>query len=125
MNQADIEKCAFLYFCGKKDRNILSGKEPMTFEDFERLEYLTDLLGLEKYRAQIWNTFFQQFEEDMEDLEQFYKKNDFDVAVSTGMYSPEIPEAASEGILRLEKWKKEFIEHAPDLQSKKQLKSLL
>lgn len=43
MNQADIEKYAFLYFCGEKDRDILLENRKMTFEDLERFSYLTDL----------------------------------------------------------------------------------
>ncbi len=30
MNQADIEKYAFLYFCGEKDRDILLENRKMT-----------------------------------------------------------------------------------------------
>lgn len=112
MNQADVEKYAFLYFCGKEDRDILSGKKIMTFEDFERLEYLTDLLGLEKYRVQIWNTFFKQFEEQFEES--------FEELCHSGT-----SKEASEGILRRENWRKEFIEQAPDRLSKRQLKALL
>jgi len=41
MNQADIEKYAFLYFCGEKDRDILLENRKMTFEDLERFSYLT------------------------------------------------------------------------------------
>ena len=43
MNQADIEKYAFLYFCGEKDRDILLENRKMTFEDLERFSYLTEL----------------------------------------------------------------------------------
>lgn len=57
MNQADIEKYAFLYFCGEKDRDILLENRKMTFEDLERFSYLTDLFGFQKYHAQIWNKF--------------------------------------------------------------------
>ena len=32
MNQADIEKYAFLYFCGEKDRDILLENRKMTFD---------------------------------------------------------------------------------------------
>ena len=41
MGQKDIEKFAFLFLCGKKDRDILLGKARMTFSDFDRLTYLT------------------------------------------------------------------------------------
>ena len=53
MNQADIEKYAFLYFCGEKDRDILLENRKMTFQDLERFSYLTDFFGFQKYHAQI------------------------------------------------------------------------
>ena len=46
MHQEDIEKFAFLYLCGQRDRDLLAGKERMTFEDFDRLSYITDFLGV-------------------------------------------------------------------------------
>ena len=57
MNQADIEKYAFLYFCGEKDRDILLENRKMTFEDLERFSYLTDLFGFQKYRARSGTNF--------------------------------------------------------------------
>ena len=75
MNQADIEKYAFLYFCGEKDRDILLENRKMTFEDLERFSYLTDLFGFQKYRAQIWNKFSGQFEEKFEALEHLYEES--------------------------------------------------
>ena len=75
MNQADLEKYTFLYFCGKKDRDILLRKRKMTLEDLERFSYLTDLLGLQKYHAQIWNTFSVEMKEKFEALEELYKKD--------------------------------------------------
>ena len=75
MNQADIEKYAFLYFCGEKDRDILLENRKMTFEDLERFSYLTDLFGFQKYHAQIWNKFSGQFEEKFEALEHLYEES--------------------------------------------------
>ena len=60
MNQADIEKYAFLYFCGEKDRDILLENRKMTFEDLERFSYLTDFFGFQKYHAQIWNIYMKK-----------------------------------------------------------------
>lgn len=74
MNQADIEKYAFLYFCGEKDRDILLENRKMTFEDLERFSYLTDFFGFQKYHAQIWNKFSGQFEEKFEALNIYMKK---------------------------------------------------
>lgn len=53
MHQKDIEKFAFLYLCGQRDRDILTGKERMTFEDFDRLFYITDFLGLDQMNLEI------------------------------------------------------------------------
>ena len=33
MHQSDIERFAFLFLCGKRDRAILLGREKMTFSD--------------------------------------------------------------------------------------------
>lgn len=124
MNQKDIEKYAFLYFCEKKDRDILNGKQKMTFEDFQRFHYLTDLIGFSKYQAEIWNAFSSQFEEQFEGLEHLYEEN---------MRNPERkPECTgvipagnfSKDIERQVLWKKEFLENISDRQLKKQLKNL-
>ena len=40
MRQKDIEKFAFLYLRGERERNILLGKEKMTFSDLDRLTIL-------------------------------------------------------------------------------------
>ena len=74
MNQADIEKYAFLYFCGEKDRDILLENRKMTFEDLEQFSYLTDLFGFQKYHAQIWNKFSGQFEENSRRWNIYMKK---------------------------------------------------
>ncbi len=37
MHQKDMERFAFLFLCGKRDREILLGKEKMTFSDLDRL----------------------------------------------------------------------------------------
>ena len=42
MYQSDIERFAFLFLCGKRDRAILMGIEKMTFSDLDRLKYVTD-----------------------------------------------------------------------------------
>ena len=45
MHQRDIERFAFLLLCGKRDREILLGKEKMTFSDLDRLTYVSDFLA--------------------------------------------------------------------------------
>lgn len=49
MHQKDMERFAFLFLCGKRDREILLGKEKMTFSDLDRLTYISDFLGLKWY----------------------------------------------------------------------------
>lgn len=46
MEKEEVERFAFIYLCGKQDKNILAGKEKMRFSDFNRLIYITDFLGL-------------------------------------------------------------------------------
>ena len=43
MRQKDMERFAFLYLCGQRDKNLLAGEERMTFQDFDRLVYITDV----------------------------------------------------------------------------------
>ena len=63
MHQKDMERFAFLFLCGKRDREILLGKEKMTFSDLDRLTYVTDFLGLNLYNLEIWNKYSGQFGE--------------------------------------------------------------
>lgn len=73
MRQKDMEKFAFLYLCGRKDRAMLTGKKRMTFQDFDRLVYITDVLGLDQMNLEIWNRFSPQFKEQLNALEGFFK----------------------------------------------------
>lgn len=73
MHQRDMERFAFLFLCEKRDRDILMGKEKMTFSDFDRLTYITDFLGLKLYNLEIWNTYSEQFTDQFQRLEQLYE----------------------------------------------------
>ncbi len=70
MQQKYLEKFAFLYLCGQRDRDILSGKERMRFEDFDRLIYLTEYLGFQLLSLEIWNQFSQRFKSRFKEVEQ-------------------------------------------------------
>lgn len=127
MNQADLEKYTFLYFCGKKDRDILLGKRKMTLEDLERFSYLTDLFGFRKYHAQIWNSFSGEFEEKFEALEELYKE-DADAALYDSANSDPDDSLMVENINdtgRQELWKKDFLKNVPDRQARGQLAEML
>ena len=60
MHQRDMERFAFLFLCGKRDRAILLGKEKMTFSDLDRLTYVSDFLGFKLYNLEIWNEYADQ-----------------------------------------------------------------
>lgn len=75
MHQNDIERFAFLYLCGRKDRDLLSGRKKMTFQNFERLVYITDCLGMDRMKLEIWNRFSSQFKEQFDVLEKLSEEN--------------------------------------------------
>lgn len=45
MGQVEKQKEVFLSVCGQHDYNLLMGKETMTQTDFERITYITTVLG--------------------------------------------------------------------------------
>lgn len=75
MQQKDLEKYAFLYLCGQRDRYILSGKEQMKFEDFDRLIYITDYLGFRLLSLEIWNQFSGRFKSRFEEVDRLVENN--------------------------------------------------
>ena len=75
MHQSDIERFAFLFLCGKRDREILLGKEKMTFSDLDRLTYVSDFLGFKLYNLEIsWA--FTEADEHLHDrwLQEFCRR---------------------------------------------------
>lgn len=115
MHQSDIERFAFLFLCGKHDRDILLGKKKMTFSDLDRLTYLTDFLGLKSYNLEIWNEYARQFGEQFRQLERLY-----DEALSIA------PEALAEtDEPPYDRWVKEFCRQVPDRRSRKALEQIL
>lgn len=115
MSQRDIERFAFLFLCGKRDRNLLLGKEKMTFSDLDRLAYITDFLGLKSYNPEIWNTYAAQFGEQFQRLEKLYEE--------TGN---RISRDLTEAYMHLqEKWVEEFCRQVPDRKSRKELTAIV
>lgn len=114
MHQKDIERFAFLFLCGKRDRAILTGKEKMTFSDLNRLIYLLDYLGLDAYSLEIWSEYGGQFKDQLEQLKEIYDE-------TAGVVSWDPAEEDE----RQEQWIREFLRQVPDRNSRKQLEKLL
>lgn len=114
MHQKDIERFAFLFLCGKRDRAILTGKEKMTFSDLNRLIYLLDYLGLDAYSLEIWSEYGGQFKDQLEQLKEIY-----DETAGIGSWDP------AEEDERQEQWIREFLRQVPDRNSRKLLEKLL
>ena len=114
MHQKDIERFAFLFLCGKRDRAILAGKEKMTFSDLNRLIYLLDYLGLDAYSLEIWSEYGGQFKDQLEQLKEIYDE-------TAGIVSWD-PAKEDE---RQEQWIREFLRQMPDRDSRKLLEKLL
>lgn len=115
MHQRDMERFAFLFLCGKRDREVLLGKEKMTFSDLVRLIYITDFLGLKRLNIDIWNDYEEQFREHFQRLEQLYDE-------SCSIVSWDKTEA---DLYLQEKWVKDFCSNVPDRRSRKELEKMV
>ena len=115
MHQRDLQRFAFLYLCGSRDRDILLGKEEITFSDLERFLYLTDFFGLECYNQEIWNEHSGRFTKQFQYLEKLYDEN-------CGMASWEPTE--DDDCLR-ETWLKEFCRQVPDDMDRRRLENIV
>lgn len=115
MHRSDIERLAFLFLCGKRDREILLGKEKMTFSDLDRLMYVTDFLGLKLYNLEIWNEFSGQFCEQVRQLELLYNE-------TCSIVSWDFTEADEH---LYDRWLQEFCRHVPDREIQRQLEKII
>lgn len=108
MRQIDLERFAFLYLCGPRDRNILKKETRMTFMDFERLTYLTGFFGLAAYNLDIWNRFAKQFEGQFDALAEMHNEGVLEEDGETSL-----GEREAEG-QQQEIWVRDFYRLAPD-----------
>lgn len=114
MQQKEIEKLAFLFLCGRRDREILLGKEKMTFSDFERLTYLINLLGLNEYNLEIIKRYSGQFEDKFRQVEMLERE----------MNIYEDSDSVVVDIEKYEEWIEEFCSLVPDREIRKQIEEL-
>ena len=115
MHQRDMERFAFLFLCGKRDRAILLGKEKMTFSDLDRLTYVSDFLGLKLYNLEIWNEYAGQFSEQFRQLELLYDET----------YSIVSWESTEADEYLHERWLQEFCAQVSDRRIGKQLEQII
>lgn len=113
MKQKEIEKFAFLYLCGKRDRDLLLGKGKMTLSDLDRLTYLTDFLGLDSYNLELWNQYAGQFQEQFRMLSRLYEETCNFVSYDISEYDYN----------QQRQWLLDFYKNAPGKEQKKYLKS--
>lgn len=115
MKQDDVERFAFLYLCGTKDRNILNGKIKMSFANFNRLTYITDFLGLSDLSSSLWKQYAFQFEKEYQSLEAILMEDGMGVEMED--YDDEITQRDA--------WIKDFCKEAPNRNTRKKLKEIV
>lgn len=118
MHQQEVEYFAFLFFCGKKDRELLMRQRRMTFWEFERLVYLTDFLGFDAYSFKLWNQYAQEFERELQEVQsREMDGEENDVCISAFFREREKD--------RQQKWIEEFFGNVPDKRGRQQLGEIL
>lgn len=108
----ELECMAFLYLCGIRDRELLSGKEKMTFTDFDRLLYITDLIGFSELNLEIWETYNGHFQEQFQELERLFRDSTDDMVFDLIERENDMSE----------KWVEDFLGQIPDRKSEKIVK---
>lgn len=84
----------------------------MTFQDFDRLTYITDFLGFSHLNVEIWNQYIPQFKEKYDLLQQLDEEYDGDEGFAAG----------EEQIDRYQRWIEAFCDCVPDREEKRKLK---
>ncbi|XCP83537.1 hypothetical protein ABXS75_10625 [Roseburia hominis] len=106
MLKRDVERYAFLYLCGIKDREILSGRRKMTFIDFERLTYLAQCLGFLDFQLEIWEKYACLFDDSFGRTEDLLKESERECNVEPERCTVE--EATDER----QRWVEEFCQNS-------------
>lgn len=115
MQRTEKEKCAFLEFCGKRDRDFLLGNKKMCLGEFDRLTYIVDFLGFRYYHIAIWNEFGEQF------LQQFA----FLQRLTEEMGDMEYCDDIDEEIHLHDRWLMDFVKDIPDPETRNRCKRLV
>lgn len=115
MRREEIEQFAFLYLCGMRDRKLVSGKEKMTFSDFDRLIYITAFLGLIHFNLKMWNQYCTQFQTQLKLLERSCETRC--VPLCYAEYEDDIR--------KQEKWLADFCDNVSDQKAREYLKTVM
>ena len=118
MHQQEVEYFAFLFFCGKKDRELLMGQRRMTFGEFERLVYLMDFWGFDAYSFILWNQYAREFERELQEVQSREMDGE-----GNGVLVSEFFREREED--RQQKWIEEFFENVPDKRGRQKLEEIL
>lgn len=108
----ELERMAFLYLCGGRDRKLLSGKGRMTFTDFDRLLYITDLIGFSELNLEIWETYSGHFQKQIQEFERWVQDSTDDMVFNLTERENDMSE----------KWVEDFLGQIPDRKSEKIVK---
>lgn len=104
MTQAEKQRETFLSVCGKHDYDLLTGKEAMTQEEFERITYLTLSLGYSQYTQMLIATYLDYACKEAE-------RTDRETDILTEY--PEYWEHEQE-YEKTEKWLNDFLNEVPE-----------
>ena len=76
MNMTELEFLAFLYLCSENDKEILLQTKKMAFADFERLEFISEKIGLKRLNAFLWNHYSGLFDKNFKYMFELIERTD-------------------------------------------------
>ena len=84
----------------------------MTFTDFDRLLYITDLIGFSELNLEIWETYSGHFQKQFQEFERWVQDSTDDMVFNLTERENDMSE----------KWVEDFLGQIPDRKSEKIVK---
>ena len=104
MKQLERQEKEFLSVCCPRDYELLTGKQPMTQKDYERITYLVNALGYTKYLQLLIGRYM-----DMAILEEEHEERQHEIYLEYPEYYED------EGIFdEMEQWVEDFLNGVPE-----------
>ncbi|MEO2190389.1 stathmin-1-A [[Clostridium] innocuum] len=104
MKQLEWQEKEFLSVCCPRDYELLTGKQPMTQKDYERITYLVNALGYTKYFQLLIERYM-----DMAILEEEHEERELEIYLEYQEYYED------EGIFdEMEQWVEDFLNGVPE-----------